>query len=208
MKTVIEPAINVYTKEEYIRRILAVREIAEIVQLDVIDGVFARPGNFNDPAIVQNLLAPEKIDLHIMAIDLDKELKRWLPIKPARIILHIEYPGALERHFALLNQNNIKKGLAIAPFTSLEKIYPFAETIDYLLVMSVNPGAAGQQFLAETPKKLEVIHKKFPKLLLGVDGGVREEHFAALKKSGAGNIVVGAGFFNADAQTQMRLLKN
>ena len=198
MGCIIEPAINVYAKEEYIARILCARKFATIIQFDVIDGFFARPGNFNDPEIVKNNLLSRQIDLHLMTMDIKGELDRWLKIKPERVIMHIEQPGDLEISFKILTENNIKKGLAIAPFTSMEKIVPFINQVDYLLLMSVVPGRNGQKFIPETINKLKILRMKYKNLQIGVDGGVTQGRIEELAKSGANVIVVGSALFNGD----------
>jgi ribulose-phosphate 3-epimerase len=196
MSCIIEPAINVYTKEEYLERIISVRNFAEIIQFDVIDGIFARPGNYNDPDIVKNNLETEKIDLHFMVMDIDKEIDRWLKVKPKRIIIHVEQTSGIEGHLKKMQINKIKKGLAIAPFTALEKITPFVDLIDYLLVLSVVPGGNGQEFISSTIDRIKTVGLKYPFLQIGVDGGVQDRHLLSLKKAGVKNIVIGSSLFN------------
>lgn len=208
MKCIIEPAINVYSREEFIRRISSVKDFADIIQFDVIDGVFAQPGNFNDPAIVKNILSSAKIDLHLMVMDIDKELERWLKISPQRIIIHVEHPGGIEEYFKKLETYNIKKGLAIAPFTSLEKVVSLIDRIDYLLLMSVVPGRNGQQFICETIEKLKIIRSKYSALEIGVDGGVQENNLLSLRDAGANNIVVGSSLFSGITEERYQKFVN
>ncbi|MDO8511744.1 MAG: hypothetical protein Q7S57_00585 [bacterium] len=198
MGCIIEPAINVYAKEEYIRRITSAKKLAPIIQFDVIDGVFAQPGNFNDPEIVKNNLPSRQIDLHLMVMDFKRELDGWLKIKPERVIIHIEQPGDLGENLKILAENNIKKGLAVAPFTPLEKLIPFVGRIDYLLLMSVVPGRNGQKFIPETINKLKILRAKYKTLQIGVDGGIEQGNVSELVKGGANNIVVGSALFNGD----------
>ena len=204
MGCIIEPAINVYSKEEYLRRILIAKNLSPRVQFDVIDGVFAQPGNFNDADIVKNNLNSDQIDLHFMVINIEKELDRWIKIKPHRINLHLEYPGDLGGYFKRLEENNIKKGLAVAPFTSMEKITPYVKMIDYLLLMSVVPGRNGQQFIHESIERIKVLRLKYSQLDIGVDGGVRKNNLFELKTAGVSNIVMGSAIFDGNENNNFK----
>jgi len=200
MTCLIEPAINVYAKDEYIKRIVEIRDVAKIIQFDVIDGIFARPGNFNNPEIVKNTISSAKVDLHFMVMNVEKEIERWVKINPARIIIHVEQPGNIQEYFRTLEIKNIKKGLAIAPFTPLEKITSLIGSVDYLLLMSVLPGRNGQKFMPETIEKLIILREKYPKLEIGIDGGINEQCLLDLKKAGANNIVIGSAIFDGVAK--------
>lgn len=178
------------------RRIFIARELSSLIQFDVIDGVFARPGNFNDPEIVKNNIATEKVDVHLMVMDIETELKRWMQIRPYRINLHAEHPGDLNKYFDLLEKNKIQKGLVAAPFTPIEKIVGYFHQVDYLLIMSVNPGRNGQPFIPDTFERIRAIRGKYPHLLIGVDGGIKMEHLVGLKSAGANCIVTGSSLFN------------
>ena len=118
---ILEPAINVYSREEYIRRIGAVKKLAKIVQFDVIDGVFARPKNFNDPKIIFHELASSKVHLHLMVDKTTEEIKRWVSYHPKRITLHVESPDFSEKQIGILKEEKIEVGVACVPSTPLGK---------------------------------------------------------------------------------------
>jgi len=116
----------------------------------------------------------------------------------------VEAGGALTDYFEILEKNKVKKGLAIAPSTPLEKISPFVKIVDYLLILSVAPGRNGQTFIPNTIDRLSTIHKKFPALKIGVDGGVGEKHLLELKRVQASTVVVGSSIFRGEYRSNFQ----
>lgn len=197
---ILEPAINVYSREEYIRRISAVKNLAKIVQFDVIDGVFAQPSNFNDPRIIFHELDPSKVHLHLMVNDTMGEIKKWIKYHPKRITLHVESPDFSEKQIEILKGERIDVGLACVPSTPLEKIIPFLNKVSFILILSVPPGRNGQKFSHNTLKRVHALRAKFPQIILGVDGGIKQQQIRPLADAGVNSITVGSAMFDGDAK--------
>jgi len=195
---VVEPVINVYSKEEFITRLAKVKDIAPIVQFDVTDGIFAAPKNFVDPQIVFNQLEHNKVHIHLMVNDQEGELMRWQTYGPRRITYHVENTTNLESILEKTGELGIERGLAIAPVTPLEQVSKFVKMIDFLLVVSVPPGRGGQQFSLHSLNRLRALHEKYPEVELGVDGGVNEELIQKIKETGAKSISVGKALFSGN----------
>jgi len=198
---ILEPAINVYSREEYIRRIGLVKNLAKIVQFDVIDGIFAQPGNFNDPRIIFHELDSSKVHLHFMVNDTMREIKKWIVYHPKRITLHIESPDFSEKQIEILKAERIGVGLACVPSTPLEKLVPFLDKVDFILVLSVPPGRNGQKFSHNTFKRVHALRVKFPKVTLGVDGGIGQQQIRSLVDAGVSSIAIGSAIFDGDARS-------
>jgi ribulose-phosphate 3-epimerase len=198
---ILEPAINVYSREEYIRRISAVKNIAKIVQFDVIDGVFAQPKNFNDPRIIFNEIDSSSVHLHLMVNDTMNEIKKWIAYRPKRITMHIESPDFSEKQIGMLGEEKIEAGLACVPSTPLEKIVPFLNKVDFILLLSVPPGRNDQKFSPNTFERVHALRAKFPEIILGVDGGIKQQQIRLLMDAGANSVTVGSAMFDGDVKS-------
>lgn len=198
-KIVLEPSINVYSKEEFINRIALVKNLASVIQIDVVDGIFTKPKNFAEPRIVFKEIKPEKVHIHLMVKFDQKEIEKWAVGKPKRITIHLESGSSEELEFAFkrLKSQKIERGLAISPLTSLDLLNNFSDKIDFLLILAVHPGRGGQKFSSTTFQRLVTIKKKFPKLKIGVDGGVGREHLEDLRQIGLNSVAVGSALFNS-----------
>jgi ribulose-phosphate 3-epimerase len=197
---VLEPAINVYSREEYIRRIGAIKNLAKIVQFDVIDGIFAQPKNFNDPRIIFNEIDSSNVHLHLMVNDTMGEIKKWIAYRPRRITLHVESPDFSEEQIKILKEKKIEVGIACAPSTALEKIIPFLNKVGFVLLLSVSPGRNGQKFSPNTLKRIHALRERFPDIVLGVDGGIKQPQIKDLVNAGVNSITVGSAMFEGDVK--------
>ncbi len=198
-KIVLEPTINVYSKEEFINRLAIVKNIAPIIQIDVVDGIFTAPKNFAEPRIVFKELNHEKVHVHLMIKFNHPEIEKWSLEKPKRITIHIESGSSkeLQTEFDWLKTKGIERGLAISPSTSLNTLNDFIGKIDFLLVLAVHPGRGGQVFSTATLQRLITIKKKYPDLSIGVDGGVKREHLEELKRIGINSVSMGSALFGS-----------
>lgn len=197
---ILEPAINVYSREEYIRRISAVKNLAKIIQFDVVDGIFTKPGNFNDPKIIFHELDSSKVHLHLMVNNTINEIEKWIAYRPKRITLHIESPDFSTNQIEIIKKKKIEVGLACIPSTSLERIVPYLNMVDFVLLLSVLPGRSGQKFLFNTLKRVQTLRRKFPEIYLGVDGGIKQQQVKDLVNAGVNSITVGSAMFDGDVK--------
>lgn len=196
MNAILEPAINVYSKEELRRRIRLMKDLAESIQIDVVDGKFAQPENIADVKTVQRELAPEKTHVHLMVEDVTKSLEEWRPVVPARITVHVEMKDNIQGILTLLLAEGIDRGLALGPATPLERVLPHIPSIDFLLFVSVPPGKSGQAFDPTTVGRVRTMREKFPSLPIGVDGGVTRDLLLPLAEAGATSVSLGSALFD------------
>lgn len=195
---VLEPAVNVSAAEELRRRIRLVRDAAWMMQIDVADGILAQPKNVADPRTVAAELPPEKTHIHLMVEDVAAALDAWCPISPRRITFHVETSQAVPLLLERLHSDGIERGLALGPETPLERAVPHARAIDFLLFVSVPPGRSGQTFDPTTPGRVRLMHERFPRLRIGVDGGVKRDLFEPLVRAGVSSVSIGSAIFSSD----------
>ena len=146
----------------------------DMTHLDVMDGIFVDHVSLPIEE-VKELINDFTYDVHLMVKDVKKYIDEFKEIKPNNITFHYEV-GKTEYYIDCLRKLNIKVGLAINPETEPEQIIKYLPLVDIVLVMSVNPGLGGQEFIIHTFDKiaylLEYREKNNLKYQIEVDGGV------------------------------------
>lgn len=121
-------------------------------------------------------ISSKRLDIHLMTDKLEKYIKKFSMLNCEYITFHIEVLKNVEKYINMIHSYGIKCGLAINPDTDFDKIKPYIEMIDLILVMSVTPGYGGQQFIPTTEDKLKKIRKYITdnkiKVIVNVDGGI------------------------------------
>jgi len=129
------------------------------------------------------------------------------------ISVHAEACTHLHRTIQMIKNANVRAGVALNPATPTEAVEWIMDEIDFVLVMSVNPGFGGQKFIESSIKKVEKLaflkKQKNPDLIIQVDGGINENTIQTIAKAGATSFVAGSYIFNApDYKKQISLLKD
>lgn len=157
---------------------------------DVMDGKFV-DNLAMGPYQIESLKKDNELilDIHLATRTPEKFVEMFGPLKPNYITFHIEATNNPREVINLIRKYNCKVGLAISPQTAFEEVIPFLEYVDLLLVMTVNPGFAGQNFDLKVLDKLTVISKHFNgklnRPLIQVDGNINRETINLMK----GNLV-------------------
>ena len=153
---------------------------ADWFHLDIMDSHFVPDLTFGPP-LIRSLrpLSSLPFDAHLMVSRPEKFIEPLAAAGVNSISFHLEavsHPSAL---FEKIHSLNIKAGLAVKPETPVEKVFPFLKTADIILIMTVEPGKAGQSFLTDQAKKVSVLKQKLAHQdnppLLAVDGGIHPE---------------------------------
>ena len=149
----------------------------DYIHLDILDGTFAPESSFELKKFsrIKNIIP---YDIHIMSTNLEFQVSEAIKLKPEIITLQYEAINKKEvdKYLDLIKESGIKAGLAINPKTSIRKVKKYFNKIDYLLVMSVEAGLGGQEFIPSTIKKINKLDKMKPNFLIGVDGGINYEN--------------------------------
>ena len=178
----------------------AARGGATLVHVDVMDGHFV-PNITLGPPIVASLhkATPLPLDVHLMIENADRYLQAFVDAGAAWISLHQEAVPHLERQVAFLRERGVRTGVALNPATPLAALDEILPELDYVLVMSVNPGFGGQKFIPGALDKIRrlrrIIQDRGLKTQIEVDGGVDAGNIRALVEAGAEVLVAGSAVF-------------
>ncbi len=176
---------------------------ADLLHVDVMDGHFV-PNLTVGPPIVEALRKVTKLplDVHLMMTNPDAFIAEFAAAGANYLTVHVETCPHLHRTVQAIKERGVKAGVTLNPATriaTLEEILPEA---DLLLIMSVNPGFGGQQFIESSLKKIVQARKLLTltgsRALLEVDGGVKVTNAARIVEAGADILVAGSAVFESE----------
>ena len=181
------------------------------IHIDVMDNHYVPNLSFG-PAFCQAVhqrFEKLSIDVHLMTKPVDALIHQSATAGAARISIHPDATIHLDRSLQLISDQGCKAGLVLNPATSPECLEWCIHHLDFVLIMSVNPGFGGQTLIPAVIKKIERTHELFPHLPICVDGGITIENIASLARAGATQFVVGSTLFNTQdyCKTIASLLK-
>jgi ribulose-phosphate 3-epimerase len=185
---------------------------ATLVHVDVMDGHFV-PNLTVGPAVVKALrrATPLPLDCHLMIEHAERFLDAFIDAGAAWISVHVEALPHLQRAVAHLKSRGVKAGVALNPSTPLSALDEILPEVDYVLVMSVNPGFSGQSFLPRSLDKVKRLRAEIARsglsTLIEVDGGADAHNVRQIVQAGADVVVAGnAVFGQADPAAAARML--
>ena len=173
---------------------------ADWIHVDVMDGHFV-PNLTVGPLLVEaaRRVTQLPLDVHLMILHPERYIEAFARAGADRITVHVEACPHLHRVVEQIREVGCRPGVALNPATPLEWVIPILPDLDLLLVMSVNPGFGGQQFIPRVLEKVgrarELICALDVPVLLEVDGGVKVDNARALGRQGAQVLVAGSAIF-------------
>ena len=184
------------------------------IHVDIMDGSFVPTISFGIPicqAVKRHATKP--LDVHLMVENPGKHIKSFKDAGADHLTIHYEACSHVHREIEKIKKLDCKAGVAINPHTNVQLLTDVIHLLDIVIIMSVNPGYGGQEFILNTYQKIialkELIDQKNTKTLIEIDGGVNENNAKTILDHGADVLVAGSFVFNSsDPINTIKGLKN
>jgi ribulose-phosphate 3-epimerase len=173
---------------------------ADLLHVDVMDGRFV-PNITIGPVVVKAIrkYASIPLDVHLMIVEPEKYIEAFAKEGADIITVHAEATPHLQRAVACIRELGKKAGVSLNPSTPLSAVEWVLHDVDMVLIMSVNPGFGGQEFLPASLAKIELLRSQIRRAKLDldiqVDGGIKADNVGEVAAAGANVIVSGSGIF-------------
>ena len=186
---------------------------ADLIHVDIMDGHFV-PNITIGPPVVRAIkrIATRPLDVHLMIEDPDRYIDEFAAAGANMISVHVETLSHLHRTIGYIKTLGVKAGAVVNPSTPVSSLEDIARDLDFVLVMSVNPGFGGQEFIPHSVDKLrrvrELLTATGSTAHIEVDGGIDLKNVSNVVAAGATIVVAGNAIFGApDPEAATRALR-
>lgn len=179
---------------------------ADMLHVDVMDGHYVPNLSFS-PSVVKSIhkTTALPLDVHLMVQNPSQVVPWFIDAGASWISFHSDIEPHSYRLLSSIQQAGIKAGIALNPGCSWQVIEPLIPVLDFVLVMSVNPGFGGQKFIPEVLSKIQPLKQLNPNLLIEIDGGVGDQNAKHICESGADILVAGSSIFHDNGSSVSKL---
>lgn len=159
----------------------------DYIHIDVMDGKFVSDTQFNNSKEINaiNIISKYKLDIHLMVENPIEYIEQFNNMNIEYITFHLEVKKNINEIISKIKDKGYKIGLSIKPNTNIKELIPYLKNIDLILVMSVEPGKGGQEFLSNTIERInkikELITKNNNDIQIEVDGGINDKNIYQLE---------------------------
>jgi ribulose-phosphate 3-epimerase len=190
------PAILAKDADTLRERLKIVEGVARTIQVDCLDGHFVSNRTYYEAKPLDTTL---EIELHLMVSDPLAAIGAWKRVPQCvRALWHVEIPTDHRALISTCKSFGMECGLALSPETPLERLEPFADDLDEVLVLGVTPGWSGQAVIPSTIAKARDIKTHWPSLMVGFDGGITRALIPELLKASVDRVCAASAIY-ADA---------
>jgi ribulose-phosphate 3-epimerase len=210
----IAPSILSANFADLARDIAAVeRGGADLIHVDVMDGHFV-PNITIGPVVVRAIrkVATRPLDVHLMIEQPDRYIDDFITAGASMLSVHVEALPHLHRTIAYIKSRGARAGVVLNPSTPVSMLEEIANDVDFVLVMSVNPGFGGQAFIPDSVDKVrrvrDLLTRTGSTATIEIDGGIDTNNAADVVAAGASILVAGSAIFgSADPEAATRALR-
>ena len=199
MKIKIAPSILSADRTKLQEEIKKIEAYSDFLHVDVMDGKFVPPVTFKAEEI-KKIKSKVPKDVHLMVEHPIKDnfIDDYADAGASIITIHEECKDDIKEAFELIRSKGIRTAISINPSTPLDKIKPYLDDVDMVLIMSVNPGYSGQKFIPDVLPKIKELRALKPDLDIEIDGGINVDTIKSVVDAGANVIVAGSSVFGKE----------
>ncbi len=176
------------------------------LHIDVMDGVFVPNISFGT-CVYKSLRNKSSLffDVHLMITEPERYIKNFADAGADMITFHVEATEKCDECIDLIHSLGKKAGISLNPGTPLDRIKPYLDKVDMVLVMSVHPGYGGQAYIEDVNLKISELRRLCGEdFLIEVDGGIKKSNIKSVVEHGANVIVAGSAVFNDDITASVK----
>ena len=184
---------------------------AQWVHLDVMDGVFVPNISFGLPLVESFRKATERFfDVHLMIMEPEKYIERFIKAGADLVTFHLEATNQPQECIDLIHSLGRKAGISIKPGTPVEEVLPYLDSVDMVLIMTVEPGFGGQSYIEYCTDKVRelrsIITARGVDVDIQVDGGIGKDNVAKVIEACANVFVAGSSVFKGDVEANVQAI--